>query len=94
MRDWVGPVLQKGPTTDAVVGAIKELNEEVAIVDRGAYVRVLVPSRCRVTRQTIERHLGESFRMPSDLELVMSSFKGRFQVTEDEAVWQMREESP
>ncbi len=92
-REWVGPVLQKGPTTDGVIGAIKELNEEVAILDRGAYVRILVLRRCHVTRLAIERHTGESYRLPSDLELIMSSFKGRFEVTEDEAVWQLGKQS-
>lgn len=86
-HDWVGPVLQKESVTGAVVAAIQEQNEGARVVDRGAYVRILSYPRCRVTRQAIERHTGEPFRLPSDLELIMSSFKGRFEVSEDEAVW-------
>jgi hypothetical protein len=89
LSDWVGPVFQKGGVTDMVVAAIRELNAEARIIDRGAYVRVLSPRRCLVTREAIERHAGESFRMPSDLELIMSSFKGRFEVSEEEAVWDL-----
>jgi hypothetical protein len=40
-----------------------------------------------VTREAIERHAGEPFHLPSDLELIMSSFKGSFDVSEDEASW-------
>ena len=89
LSDWVGPVLQKGGVTDMVVAAIRELNGETRVIDRGAYVRVLAHRRCRVTREAIERHAGEPFRMPSDLELIMSSFKGRFDVSEEEAVWEL-----
>src|SRR5689334_19144120 len=88
-RDWVGPVLQKGGAADAVVAAIRELNPGARVLDRGAYLRVLAHRRCRVTRDAIERRTGEPFRLPSDLELVMSSFKGQFTVSEDEAVWEL-----
>jgi len=88
-RDFVGPVLQKGAMTDAIVRAIRELNSEVRVVDRGAYLRVLSPERCRVTREAVERCSGEAFRLPADLELVMSSFKGKLELTEDEAVWHL-----
>ena len=93
-RDWVGPVLQKGGATDAVVAAIQEQNDSVRIVDRGAYVRVLSYQRCRVTRQAIERHAGEPFHLPSDLELIMSSFKGTFDVSDDEATWKFSARRP
>jgi hypothetical protein len=88
-RDWVGPVLQKGDVTDMVVAAIRELNAGARVIDRGAYVRVLAHRRCRVTREAIERHAGASFRLPSDLELIMSSFKGRLELSEEEAVWHL-----
>ena len=86
-RDWVGPVLQPGPAADAVIAAIRELNAPVEIVDRGAYLRVLCAKRCRVTRAALERHRGGPFRLPVDLELVMSSFKGRLSMSEEEACW-------
>ena len=41
--DRVGPVLQAGSVANAIVAAIKDLNQDVLVVDRGAYVRVLVP---------------------------------------------------
>ena len=41
--DRVGPVLQSGPVANAIIAAIKDLNQEVMVVDRGAHVRVLVP---------------------------------------------------
>jgi len=88
-RDWVGPVLQKGSVSEAVVGAIRELNTGTRVIDRGAYLRVLSYRRCRVTREAIERRTGEPFRLPSDLELIMSSFKGNFDVSDDEAVWDL-----
>jgi hypothetical protein len=88
-RDWVGPVFQKGDLTEVVVAAICELNGGARVIDRGAYVRVLAHRRCHVTREAIERHAGASFRLPSDLELIMSSFKGRLDVSEEEAVWQL-----
>jgi toluene monooxygenase system protein D len=85
--DRVGPVLQSGTVANAIIAAIKELNEDVMVVDRGAYVRVLVPRCCVVTRAAIERHLGRSFRFPGELETVMSAFKGSFQLTQDDAAW-------
>jgi toluene monooxygenase system protein D len=83
----VGPVLTRGPLCDAVVAAIRELNREVEVVDRGAYLRVLVPGRCWVSREAIERRLGEPFALPADLEEVMLSFAGRLSINEQEAVW-------
>ena len=44
-RHRVGPVLQRGPVGDAVLAAIEALNADVELLDRGAYVRVLVPIR-------------------------------------------------
>ena len=87
--DDVGPVLQAGPLGTAVVSAIRALNADVRVLDRGAYLRVLCPRRCVVTRAAIEARTGAAFRMPGDLELVMSSFKGRFAVSEDEARWEL-----
>lgn len=88
--DEVGPVLQSGALAEAVVGAILAENSAAHVVDRGAYVRVLCPGRCVVTRAGIEARTGAAFRLPRDLELIMSSFKGRFRVTEEEARWEVR----
>jgi toluene monooxygenase system ferredoxin subunit len=87
--DDVGPVLQAGPLGQAVVDAIRALNPEARVVDRGAYLRVLCHGRCVVTRAAVETLTGTAFRLPGDLELVMSSFKGRFAVSEEEASWEL-----
>jgi hypothetical protein len=86
--DRVGPVLQSGTVANAIIAAIQELNQDVMVVDRGAYVRVLVPRCCVVTRSAIEKHLGRSFRFPGELETVMSAFKGSLQLNQDDAAWQ------
>jgi len=85
--DRVGPVLQAGPVADVVIAAIRELNADVEVVDRGSYLRVLCARRCRVTREALERHRGAAFRLPADLESVMPSFKGRLSLSEEEASW-------
>jgi toluene monooxygenase system protein D len=85
--DRVGPVLQSGPVANAIIAAIKDLNQDVMVMDRGAYVRVLVPGCCVVTRSAIEEHLGRSFRFPGELETVMSAFKGSLQLNQDDAAW-------
>jgi toluene monooxygenase system protein D len=83
----VGPVLHAVPRASAVVAAIRALNVEVVVLDRSAYLRVLVPRVCRVTRDAIEREGGFPFVLPGDLEQIMPSFQGRFRVDEDEAIW-------
>jgi hypothetical protein len=85
--DRVGPVLQSGLVAHAIIAAIKDLNQDVLVVDRGAYLRVLVPRCCVVTRSAIETHLGRSFRFPGELEIVMSGFKGSLQLNQDDAAW-------
>jgi toluene monooxygenase system protein D len=87
-RQAVGPVLQAGRLAEAVVAAIQEQNAGAQVVDRGAYLRVLVPGRCFVTRECIERHARQEFRLPSDLESVMPSFKGRLSMTAEAAWWE------
>jgi toluene monooxygenase system protein D len=85
--DRVGPVLQAGPIANAIIAAIEDLNQDVIVVDRGAYIRVLVPRCCIVTRSAIEDHLGRSFRFPGELETVMPAFKGSLQLNQDDAAW-------
>lgn len=92
--DRVGPVLQSGPVADAIVAAIKDLNQDVLVMDRGAYVRVLVPQCCVVTRLAIEKHLGRPFRFPGELEGVMSSFKGSLQLNQNDAAWRFAQTQP
>jgi toluene monooxygenase system protein D len=89
--DHVGPVLQAGALSNAIVAAIRDLNNEVVVVDRGAYLRVLAPQKCTVTRESIEKHLGRPVRYPGELETVMSAFKGSIRLTPDDAVWYLKE---
>lgn len=86
-KDGVGPVLEACDRARAVIAAIRELNLDVVVMDRGAYWRVLVPGRCVVTRGAIEKSLAQPFHLPGDLEILMPSFKGAFSVSEEEAVW-------
>jgi toluene monooxygenase system protein D len=85
--DRVGPVLLSGPVANAIIAAIKDLNQDVMVMDRGAYIRVLVPQYCVVTRSAIEKHLGRAFRFPGELETVMSAFKGSLDLNQDDAAW-------
>jgi hypothetical protein len=85
--ETVGPVLEAGAAGAAVVAAIRKLNQNVTLEDRGSYVRVLAFRRCVVTREAIEAETGQPFTLPGDLECVMPSFKGRFLVNEDQATW-------
>lgn len=88
--DYVGPVLQAGVLANAIIAAIQDFNEDVLVVDRGAYLRVLAPKKCVVTRTGIESHLGRTMRFPGELEMVMASFKGAIRLTRDEAIWELK----
>lgn len=89
--DSVGPVLRKNELGERVVDAIMALNPDAKLVDRGAYVRVLVPSRCVLTRREVEQHTGRPFSMPGQLEAIMPSFKGLLSIDEEGATWEFRE---
>ncbi len=83
----VGPVLLPSELGRAVLEAIRAGNPSARVLDRGAYLRVLAPGRCAVTRDAIEQALGQAVRLPSDLELCMPSFKGRLSVDSERVVW-------
>jgi toluene monooxygenase system protein D len=85
----VGPVLTAGDPARAIVAAIRELNREVRVEDRGAYLRVLVPRRCIVTRSAIEHAIGHAFRLPFDLEPLMPAFKGSLRMDDECAEWSL-----
>src|SRR5437763_1150692 len=86
--DAVGPVLTPGLLADVVIAAIRSLNAEVTVIDRGAYLRVLVPRRCRLTVAAVEALLAGVFQLPADLEAIMPSFRGRLRLEGGEAVWE------
>jgi toluene monooxygenase system protein D len=85
----VGPVLHVTPFAWSVVAVIEEENMDVLVRDEGAYLRVLVPRVCRLSRAGLEAATGLAIRFPGDLELVMSSFTGVLRLTEDDAVWRL-----
>jgi toluene monooxygenase system protein D len=76
---------------DLVVRAIQDDNpaDSVQIVDCGAYVRVQRSGFLRLTRASLERHVGAGFQM-SQLESIMSAFAGRIRTSSDEIVWHLR----
>jgi toluene monooxygenase system protein D len=88
MEDAVGPVLRMCDEVELVVRAIEDDNPagSVEIMDYGAYVRVQRPGFLRVTRVSLERHVGVGFQM-SQLESIMSAFAGRIRTSSDEVVW-------
>ena len=47
---------------------------------------------CRLSRAGLEAATGFAIRFPGDLELVMSSFSGVIELTEDSAVWRLARE--
>ena len=85
--DQVGPVLEAGVVAEAIVRALRELNRDVTVQDRGSYLRVLVPGRCVLERATLERILGRPFALPGDLELSMVAFRGAISIQADAVVW-------
>jgi toluene monooxygenase system protein D len=84
----VGPVLCAGELADAVIEAIVERNQETVVEDRGGYRRVSTPRRCVLSRAALEEALGRPVHLPSALEKIMSSFRGRLALDDDEARWE------
>jgi toluene monooxygenase system protein D len=95
MSNSVGPVLRMSDDVDGIVAAIVDDNpgQEVTVVDRGAYTRVSGDGELRVTRESIERHLGRDFEM-RQLEELMSAFAGRIEMTSEEVRWRFNRQSP
>jgi hypothetical protein len=87
-RDLVGPVLRSGTLADAVIDAVAEDNpgRDVLVVDRDDYVRIHIARECRLTRASLEKHLGQPCQLAT-LEIDMPSFKGRLRTRTDEYVW-------
>jgi toluene monooxygenase system protein D len=95
-QKFVGPVIRgmDGEIIEALLVAIGQDNpdDELFYEDRGAYVRIHTPRRCRVTRKSLEAALGRSFRLP-ELEPSLSAFAGRMRYEGDEALeWYLERE--
>lgn len=86
--------MMAGPVTSAIVAVIRERHPAAEVTDRGSYLRILVPGGCSIERTTVEAVLRKPFHLPGDLERVMTSFRGRFQVTADQASWTAPEVVP
>jgi toluene monooxygenase system protein D len=93
-RSGVGPVLQATPFAEAVVAAIREENDDVVVHHEGAYLRVLVPCVCRLSRAAVQAVTGQDVRFPGDLEAIMSSFAGVMRLTDRAAVWWLAGQAP
>jgi toluene monooxygenase system protein D len=89
----VGPVVNDSDIADALIEAIERDNpgQEPVVQDHGAYVRIHLPRRCRVTRASLEEALGRPFKL-AQLETVMSSFAGRIDYGDEEIVWYLEQE--
>jgi nitrite reductase/ring-hydroxylating ferredoxin subunit len=89
----VGPVLHATPFAHVVAAVIEDENDDVVVLDEGAYLRVLAPGTCRLPRAALEAATGPAIRFPGDLEVVMSSFTGVLKLTDDGATWTLTTES-
>ena len=83
----VGPVLHATPFAHVVAAVIEDENDDVVVLDEGAYLRVLAPGTCRLSRAALEAATGPAIRFPGDIEVVMSSFTGVLKLTDDGVVW-------
>ncbi len=93
MKNAVGPVLRMSEDIEAIIAAIEDDNPGTAIevIDRGAYVRIQAEQQMKVTRASIERHIGRTFEM-RQLEPMMSAFAGRIKTTSDAILWSYKKQ--
>jgi MmoB/DmpM family len=86
--DAVGPILRAGEIAEAVIDAVEEDNpgRDVMITDRGDYLHIHTLVDCRLTRASLERHLGRAYDL-ARLEIEMPSFAGRMQTSDSEYRW-------
>ena len=78
MGKGVGPVLRMSDDIDGIIAAAREDNpgQEIRVVDRHAYVRIEGDPPLRITRASIEKHVGRDFPL-RELELMMSALTDR-----------------
>jgi hypothetical protein len=76
-----------------MIAAVEQRNDGVVVHDEGAYLRVLVPGVCRLTRSDVEDHAGRPVSFPGELEVIMPSFSGILAMDEDGATWWLAGES-
>ncbi|MBB5916619.1 toluene monooxygenase system protein D [Nocardia transvalensis] len=85
----VGPILRMGDHVEEVIAAIRDDNptQDIAVVDRGSYIRVQGHDRIRLTENTLRAYLGADYEIRS-FGTMMSSFVGRVITNSDEIVWE------
>ncbi|MCW3007868.1 MAG: monooxygenase component MmoB/DmpM [Solirubrobacterales bacterium] len=89
---YVGPIISDSRVAAAVARAIATDNGQVPVLeDRGAYVRIGLPTTCRLTQASLDDELGDGELSLSAIETVMPSFAGRIKMTDDEIVWYLKE---
>ena len=90
MDNPVGPILRMCDEVELIAAAIEDDNpgREIAVIDRGSYVRIHASDRLRVTAESLKRHLGDTFEIRS-LEAMMSSFSGRIHTSSDAVEWSL-----
>lgn len=86
--DLVGPILRAGSLAEAVIDAVEEDNpgQDVLVLDRDDYVRIHTVKQCRLTRSSLQKHLGQAYELAA-LEIDMPAFKGRLKTRTDEYMW-------
>jgi len=87
-QNLVGPVVRAGPLAEAIIDAVADDNpgRDVLVLDRHDYVRIHTAQTCRLTRASLERHLGQPVQLAT-LEIDMPAFKGRLRTRTDEYLW-------
>lgn len=86
--DWVGPVLTRSTLSSFIVSAIRECNPAVTVKEQASYLRILAPGKCVLRADIVSRLMHRPFQLPRDLEPAMPSFKGKYRVSDQEAVWE------
>ncbi|ADG06755.1 MmoB/DmpM family protein [Kyrpidia tusciae] len=83
----VGPVVRDPELAEALVAAIEADNPgvEVFVDDRGGYIRIHTPQRCRITRKSLQEALGRPITL-SRIEPELVSFAGRIRYIGDDEV--------
>jgi toluene monooxygenase system protein D len=89
VKNPVGPILRMGDEVELVIAAIEQDNpdQEIEIIDRGAYVRIQGDERITLSQDTLRAHLGPDFEIRS-IGAMMSSFVGRVITTSDSITWE------
>lgn len=89
-RKMVGPLIRgmDAELAAAVVAAVEIDNpdSEVVVDDLGGYMRVNVPERCVLRRDTLVDELGYDFDL-FRIEPALAGFAGRMTIDDNEIVW-------